>query len=114
MGKSGKPKGEPKHRESHCEAGTERKGNGRNRKLSSQEPEEKRTKESRKEGEKVGAQKAKTSTCGTAVGVKQGRAKENKQKAEYKNQERMHGKPGRKEWGNRGSESRNGHRRKPL
>ena len=35
------------------------------------------------------------STCGTAVGVKQGRAKGNKQKAKYTEPERRHGKPGR-------------------
>ena len=35
------------------------------------------------------------------MGAKQGRAKGNKQKAEYRNRERMHGKPGRKERGKR-------------
>ena len=43
--------------------------------------------------------KQKTSTCGTAVGAKQGRAKGNKQEAKYENHERMPEKSGRKEWG---------------
>ena len=40
--------------------------------------------------------------------------KETNSEAEYGNQERMHEKSGRKEWGNPGSESRNGALRKPL
>ena len=43
--------------------------------------------------------KRKASTCGTAVGAKQGRTKGNKQEAEYRNRDRMHGKPGRTERG---------------
>ena len=37
------------------------------------------------------------STCGTAVGAKQGRTKGNKQEAKYTEPERKHGKPGWKE-----------------
>ena len=37
------------------------------------------------------------STCGTAVGAKQGRAKGNKQNAEYLESDGKHGKPGWKE-----------------
>ena len=55
----------------------------------------------RKERGKYRRRKQKVSTCGTAVGAKQGRAKGNEQKAEYRNRERMHGKPGRKERGKR-------------
>ena len=63
-------------------------GNGRNRELSSQ----KRKVSGRKKADgkqKDRKQKQKVSTCGTAVGAKQGRAKGNKQEAEYR-------KPGRK------------------
>ena len=42
--------------------------------------------------------------------AKRGRAKGNKQRAEYGNQERMHERSGRKEWGKRRSESRSAHR----
>ena len=35
------------------------------------------------------------------MGAKPGRMKGNKQKAKYQNQERMHEKSGRKEWGKR-------------
>ena len=44
----------------------------------------------------------KGSTCGTAVGAKQGRMKGNKQKAKYQNQEVMNEKSVRKEWGRHG------------
>jgi hypothetical protein len=53
-------------------------------------------------------------TCGTAAGAKQGSTKGNKQSAKYGNQERMHGKPGRKEWGKRGSVSGSEALWKPL
>ena len=39
----------------------------------------------------------KGSTCGTAVGAKQGRTKGNEQKAEYLESDGKHGKPGWKE-----------------
>ena len=48
----------------------------------------------------------KGSTCGTAVGAKQGRTKGNKQKAKYSESDRMHGKPGRMEEEKRKSESK--------
>ena len=44
------------------------------------------------------------------MGAKQGRAKGNEQKAEYKNLGGRHEKSGRRERGNRGSESGDGHR----
>ena len=47
----------------------------------------------------------KGSTCGTAVGAKQGRTKGNEQKAKYLEPGRRHGKPGREEGEKRGSES---------
>ena len=43
--------------------------------------------------------KQKASTCETAVGAKQGRTKGNEQRSKYENQEIMHEKSGRKEWG---------------
>ena len=57
-------------------------GKGRNRGLSSQN----RKRSGRKKAEKKGKgrkRKQKASTCGTAVGAKQGRMKGNKQKAKY-------------------------------
>ena len=48
----------------------------------------------------------KGSTCGTAVGAKQGRTKGNKQKAKYSESDGMHGKLGRTEEGKRKSESK--------
>ena len=47
------------------------------------------------------------STCGTAVGAKQGRTKGNRQKAEYTEPERWHGKLGRKEGEKPGKRERN-------
>ena len=44
------------------------------------------------------------------MGANQGRAKGNKQEAEYKNLEGRHEKSGRRERGNRGGESGDGHR----
>ena len=54
-----------------------------------------------KSGTDPGGEIQKGSTCGTAVGAKQGRTKGNKQKAEYRNREGMHGRPGRRERGKR-------------
>ena len=56
----------------------------------------------------------KGSTCGTAVGAKQGRTKGNEQKAEYLEPERRHGKLGREEGENQGSESGTGAPEKPT
>ena len=56
----------------------------------------------------------KGSTCGTAVGAKQGRTKGNKQKAEYLESDGMHGKPGRKKEEKRRSESGNEKLKKPT
>ena len=53
-------------------------------------------------------QKRKASTRGTAVGAKRGRTKGNEQKAEYENLEGRHERSGRRERGNRGSESGDG------
>ena len=44
------------------------------------------------------------------MGANQGRAKGNEQEAEYRNLEGRHEKSGRRERGNRGSESGDGHR----
>ena len=52
----------------------------------------------------------KASTCGTAVGVKQGRMKGNEQEAEYRNLEGRHERLCRGERGDRGSESGGGQR----
>ena len=65
-------------------------------KLSSQNRKTNGRKKVEKEGERPNQ---KAITCGTAVGVKQGRTKGNKQKSKYENQERIHEKSGRKEWG---------------
>ena len=43
--------------------------------------------------------KQKASTCGTAVGAKQGRTKGNEQKAEYRNREGTHERSGGRERG---------------
>ena len=48
------------------------------------------------------------------MGVKQERTKGNLQKAKYGNQERLDGKPDRKEWGKRESESGSEALWKPL
>ena len=68
----------------------------------------------RKSGTDPGGEIQKGSTCGTAVGAKQGRTKGNKQKAEYLEPERRHGKPGREEGGKRGSESGTEKPKKPT
>ena len=79
-------------------------GKGRNRGLSSQN----RKRSGRKKAEKKGKgrkRKQKASTCGTAVGAKQGRTKGNKQKAEYRNREGKHERSGWTERGKPRSES---------
>ena len=73
-------------------------GKRKNGKLSSQNLNESGRKKAIAR-EKYRKRKHKVSTCGTAVGAKQGRTKGNLQKAEYENRERRHGKPGRKERG---------------
>ena len=59
----------------------------------------------RKSGIDPGGDIQKGSTCGTAVGAKQGRTKGNKQKAEYLESEEMHEKSGRTEEEKQRSES---------
>ena len=59
-----------------------------------------------KPGTDPGGEIQKGSTCGTAVGAKQGRTKGNKQKAKYSESDGMHGKPGRKKEEERWSESK--------
>ena len=59
----------------------------------------------RKSGTDPRGEIQKGSTCGTAVGAKQGRTKGNKQKAEYLESGGKHGKPGWKEEERQGSES---------
>ena len=79
-------------------------GTGRNRRLSSQN----RKRSGRKKAEKKGKgrkRKQKASTCGTAVGAKQGRMKGNKQKAKYQNREGKHERSGWRERGKPRSES---------
>ena len=76
-------------------------GKRRNGKLSSRNRERSDRKKAEKKGKMLKGREPKgernhASTCGTAVGVKQGRAKGNKQKAKYTEPERRHGKPGRK------------------
>ena len=51
----------------------------------------------RKSGTDPGGGIQKGSTCGTAVGAKQGRTKGNEQKAEYLESDGRHGKPGWRE-----------------
>ena len=63
----------------------------------------------RKQTGKDRKRKHKVSTRGTAVGAKRGRAKGNKQEAEYENLEGRHERSGWGERGNRGSESGAGH-----
>ena len=70
-GKTKEAKAEREHRGSHCEAEAGRKRKGRNRRLSS--------KNRKRSGRKKA--KRKVSTCGTAVGAKQGRAKGNEQQS---------------------------------
>ena len=53
-----------------------------------------------------GGEIQKGSTCGTAVGAKQGRTKGNEQKAEYLESDGRHGKSGWKEEEKQESESR--------
>ena len=96
------------HRESHCEAATGRRRKGRTEGQvagGGTEGDERNRKGSGKDRKR----KHKVSTRGTAVGAKRGRAKGNKQKAEYENLEGRHERSGRRERGNRGSESGAGH-----
>ena len=65
--------------------------------------------------EKDRKRKHKVSTCGTAVGAKQGRTKGNEQKAEYENRKTKHGKPGFERTGKTNKAKAEGeHRKKPL
>ena len=68
----------------------------------------------RKSGTDPGGEIQKGSTCGTAVGAKQGRTKGNEQKAEYLESDGRHGKPGWKEEEKQESESRPEKLRKPT
>ena len=65
--------------------GSREEGNGRNSRLSSQNLNANRTKGRGAQGKHLREveRRKKVSTCGTAVGAKQGRTKGNKQKAEY-------------------------------
>ena len=79
----------------------------KNRGLSSQN----RKRNGRKKADRKGKgrrRKRKASTRGTAVGAKRGRTKGNEQRAEYENLEGRHERSGRRERGNRGSESGDG------
>ena len=75
-GENGKPRGEPKQRGSHCEAEAGRTGTEETESQVAENPKESRRKKAdgRKE---YGKRKRKVSTCGTAVGAKQGSAKGN-------------------------------------
>ena len=75
-GENGKPRGEPKQRGSHCEAETGRAGTEETESQLAENPKESRRKKAdgRKEGKK---RKQRASTCGTAVGAKQGSVKGN-------------------------------------
>ena len=68
----------------------------------------------RKSSADPGGEIRKGSTCGTAVGAKQGRTKGNKQKAEYLESDGKHGKPGWKEGERQRSESESEKLRKPT
>ena len=76
------------------EEGKRRNGrlSSRNRKRSGRKKAEKKGKMLKRRTERG---KRQASTCGTAVGAKQGRTKGNRQKAKYTEPERRHGKPGR-------------------
>ena len=92
--------------------GDREEGKRRNGRLSSQN----RKRSGRKKAEKKGkmlkrrepkGERSQASTCGTAVGAKQGRTKGNKQKAKYTEPERWHGKPGREQGEKPGKRERN-------
>ena len=106
--KAGKPKGRTEALEKPLKRRGQEEGNGRTEGQvagGGTEGDERNRKGSGKDRKR----KHKVSTRGTAVGAKRGRAKGNKQEAEYENRERRHGRPGREERGNRGSESGDGH-----
>ena len=65
----------------------------KNGRLSSEMLKRKRTKGKRKSGTDPGGEIQKGSTCGTAVGAKQGRTKGNEQRIEYAEPEEADGKP---------------------
>ena len=65
----------------------------KNGRLSSEMLRWKRTKDKRKSGTDPGGEIQKGSTCGTAVGAKQGRTKGNEQKLEYAEPDEADGKP---------------------
>ena len=111
-GKTVKARADAAHRGSHCEAepgSAERKNSG----LSSQN----RNRSGRKKAEGKGKgrkRKQKASTCGTAVGAKQGRMKGNEQRAEYENLEGRHERSGWREQGKPKKRKRKGRLKKPL
>ena len=81
-----------------ADRGNREEGKRKVRKLSNQKPtktDERKSKGSRKARKRSGRKETekKGSTCGTAVGVKQGRMKGNKQKAKYQKPEKKYGKP---------------------
>ena len=92
-----------------ADRGEREEGKRKSGRLSSQNRKKSRRKEADWKG-KARKREQKGSTGGTAVGAKPGRTKGNKQKAEYENLEGWHEKSGRRERGNRGSESGDGHR----
>ena len=79
---SGKRERNRSTEEASCEAETGRAWKGRTDGLSSEMLRWKRTKGKRKSGTDPGGVIQKGSTCGTAVGAKQGRTKGNEQRAE--------------------------------
>ena len=91
-----KPKGRSSTGKNRCEGKPGRREKKKQR-LSSQNLNGNRTKERGTQGKHLREveRRKKVSTCGTAVGAKQGRAKGNKQKAEYEEPKEMHGKPGK-------------------
>ena len=81
-----------------ADRGKRKEGKRKVRKLSNQKPtktDERKSKGSRKARKRSGRKETekKGSTCGTAVGVKQGRMKGNKQKAKYQKPEKKYEKP---------------------
>ena len=91
---------EEKERKTEKLSSQNRKRSGRKK---AEEKGKARKRRGRKEPEKKG------STCGTAVGAKQGRTKGNEQEAEYENLEGRHERSGRRERGKRRSESGSAH-----
>ena len=80
--------------------GEREEGKRKRRRLSSQKQAE-ADERKRKQGKtpKESRKTEKVSTCGTAVGAKQGRTKGNEQKAEYRNREGRHERSGQRERG---------------